>query len=209
MTSTSTFQEVQFPPEISYGSKGGSGFNTTIFETTAGYEQRNINWSQSRGKWTVNQGIKSLNDMEDLIQFFNAMRGRAYAFRFKDWADYVISGEQIAIGDGTTTTFQLTKNYSSGLSGGADFIRTIKKPVPGTLAGFLVGDTLLDPSAYTFDTTSGIFTLKTAPAAALPVVVGYVEFDVPARFDTDALDISQDFFQVQSWEGIAILEVRV
>ena len=82
MTTTSTFVETQFPPDISYGSSGGSGFSTTVFTTEGGWEQRNINWSMTRAEYDVSQGIKSRSDMDVLVQFFMAMKGKAYAFRF-------------------------------------------------------------------------------------------------------------------------------
>jgi uncharacterized protein (TIGR02217 family) len=203
---SSTFREEQFPTDISYGSRGGSGFKTTVFATTAGFEQRNINWSQSKGAWDVAYGIKTLDQMSDLIAFFMTMMGKAYAFRFKDWADFQISNQQIGTGDGKTASFQLSKTYQVGTFG---FTRTILKPVAGTLTTVLVGGALANPQP-TINTTTGLLTFNgLAPVVGAPIVVSYVEFDVPARFDIDKLDISQDFYEVESIASIPVVEVRL
>jgi uncharacterized protein (TIGR02217 family) len=203
MPLTSTFVETQFPSDISYGSSGGAGFSTTIFTSSSGREQRNINWSVSRAQYDISQGIKTVDQMSEIIAFFMAMMGRAYAFRYKDWADFQIVNQQIAVGDGTTTVFQLVKTYTAG---SRTFTRTIKKPVNGTLGTVTVNGT---PTSCSIDTTTGLITFGSAPANTDPIVVTYCEFDVPVRFDTDLASVRQDFFQVESWESIKLVEVKL
>lgn len=213
---TTTFIETQFPPEISYGSKGGSGFNTTVFETTAGFEQRNINWSKSKGKWDVSYGIKDRSQMDAMIKMFMACQGKAVAFRFKDWADFYIANQQIGVGTSTNGTnglasFQIVKDYTDANSL-VTFTRTIVKPISGTLTTLLVNGTPKTAGThFNINYTTGIVTFTTGnhPATGQAVVVTYIEFDVPARFDTDELDVKQDFWEVESWEGIPVVEVRL
>lgn len=208
MSLITTFIETQFPPEISYGSSGGSGFSTTIFEATSGFEQRNINWSMSRAKYDISHGIKTKADMDTIVEFFMAMRGKAYAFRYKDWADFEIANQQIGVGDGTTASFQLVKTYTDPLAL-QSFTRTIKKPVNGTLTSILVAGA--PETHFTLDYTTGIVTFAGGhiPTAGQSIVVVYIQFDVPVRFGTDELNVRQDFFQVESWEGIKIIEVKL
>jgi uncharacterized protein (TIGR02217 family) len=208
MSLTTTFIETQFPANISYGSQGGSGFNTTVFEATSGFEQRNINWSTSRAKYDVSHGIKTKDDMTVIVDFFMAMRGKAYAFRYKDWADFQIANQQIGTGDGANRVFQLIKVYADPLAL-QSFTRTIKKPVNGSLTTVLVAGA--PTTQFVLDYTTGILTFNVghAPTAGQSVVIGYIEFDVPVRFNVDELNIRQDFFQVESWEGIQIIEVKL
>ena len=77
-----SFVEVQFPPEISYGSKGGPMFSTDIVTSFNGYEQRVINWRQARARYDVGSGIKNESQWQELISFFRARHGRAVGFRF-------------------------------------------------------------------------------------------------------------------------------
>src|SRR5262245_60049925 len=83
-----SFHEVQFPTAIAMGFTGGPAWKTTVMTLASGYEKRNQDWSVARAVYTCTQGLKNQSDLDTLIAFFMARRGRAYGFRFKDWADY-------------------------------------------------------------------------------------------------------------------------
>src|SRR6266446_5655899 len=70
------------------GSAGGPGWLTHIVTLDSGVEQRNVLWAQDRGRWDV--GLRNLGreDLLTLLAFFQARRGRADSFRFKDWFDF-------------------------------------------------------------------------------------------------------------------------
>jgi uncharacterized protein (TIGR02217 family) len=78
------FHEVRFPDNIAYGATGGPEFATTVVATGSGHEKRNVNWAQARGRWDVASGLKKPAQIDELIAFFRARRGKAYGFRFKD-----------------------------------------------------------------------------------------------------------------------------
>ena len=81
-----------------------------------------------------------------------------------------------------TATFQLVKRYGSGLR---DHVRLISKPVAGSVVVAVNGT----PAAnFTVDTTAGLVTFQAGsiPGVGVEVTAGF-EFDVPVRFDTDAL----------------------
>lgn len=200
------FHNVRFPEEISYGSKGGPKFSTTIITLASGKERRNINWMDVRAEYDVAHGIKDQEEMEELRDFFYGRYGRAYSFRFKDHADYQIFSQTIGIGDGTTTQFQIVKSYTSGVS---TYMRRITKPVSGTLTGgILVDDVEAAVDSYTVDYNTGVVTFDVAPAAAAVISIPYVEFDVHARFDTDYFDPVHEFWLTESWQSILIVEIK-
>jgi uncharacterized protein (TIGR02217 family) len=197
------FVETQFPTDISYGATGGARYSTDIVETFGGWEQRNINWSEARGQWNVAHGVKTPAQIATLIAFFRARRGRAIGFRFKDWADYAATAQIIGTGNGSQTAFQLVKSYTSG---GVTVDRTITKPVAGTVHVFKDG--VEQMSGWTVNTTTGVVTFTSAPSSSV-VVSATFEFDVPARFDTDQIDLNMESLGVSSWQSIPIVEVRV
>jgi uncharacterized protein (TIGR02217 family) len=229
---SATFHEVLFPVSISYGSTGGPLFKTTIFTSDSGYEQRNIDWQNVRCEYDAQQGIKTEDQMAELLTFFMARRGRAYGFRYFDWLDNEITDQSLGFGDGTTTTFQLVKaytNYQPESETTVTYTRTITKPAWDTFSGVMVGGVLkVEGTDFSVDYTTGIITFGVAPQGpldvdgalippgatttvvtpALEVVVGDVQFHVPVRFDTDQLDASQDYFNTQSWPSIKMVEVR-
>ncbi|MBY0408102.1 MAG: DUF2460 domain-containing protein [Rickettsiales bacterium] len=197
------FIEVRFPADIAYGATGGPEFSTEVVVTHGGYEQRNINWSQARAKYNVAHGVKTQAQLDALIAFFRARKGRADGFRFKDWTDYKVSGQALGSGDGTRKIFQLVKTYASG---GSSDTRTITKPVAGTVKLYLAG-VLQSVGAYALALDTGVVTFTAAPGSGVAVTADF-EFDVPVRFDTDRLAASIDAYGSHSWNDIPLVEVR-
>lgn len=206
-----TFYETQFPTGISYDVKGGPMRVTDIVTLRSGFEEVNSIWQNSRRKWDAAYGLKDHNDLHTVLSFWEAMGGRRHQFRWKDWADYKSAGplsattkddQNIGTGDGSTVAFQLIKTY---VTGAASYIRTIKKPVSGTVKIALDG--VNQASGWSVDTTSGIVTFSSAPGAGVAVTAGF-EFDVPVRFNSDELSTSLEFYQAGT-SSIDIIEVKV
>lgn len=228
-----TFHEVLFPVAISYGSTGGPLFKTTIFTSDSGYEQRNIDWQNVRCEYDAQHGIKTEAQMGELLNFFMARRGRAYGFRYFDFLDNEVTNQSLGFGDGTTKTFQLIKTYTNYQPESATtvtFTRTLTKPAWGSFSGVTVGGAaMVEGTDFNVDYTSGLITFVVAPdgprdgsgtliapgdttttvvTPAKEVVIGSCNFHVPVRFDTDQLDVSQDYWETQSWPSIKMVEVR-
>ena len=196
------FVETRFPTDIAYGSSGGPEYSTDIVVTSGGYEQRNINWSQARARYNVAHGVKTQAQLDTLIAFFRARKGRAHGFRFKDWTDFSASAQSLGAGTGALTQFQLVRNYSSG---SVVEQRIITKPVAGTVKLYL--NSVLQVSGWSVNTSTGVVTFGTAPANGVQVSADY-EFDVPVRFDTDRLSASLDNYGSHSWMDIPLVEVK-
>ncbi len=196
------FHEVIFPTEISYGSSGGPSFSTTIKELASGHEQRNINWSEARAKYDAQFGVKTEDQMRELVEFFYARNGRAFGFRYYDHLDHQIINQEIGTGDGSTRTFQLYKRYEPLT--GYHFDRIIRKPIAGSDTISVDGGTM----SYSLDDTTGIITFNTAPPDTSSIVCLACNFHVPVRFDIDHLDPSFDEFNNLSVPSIPLIEVR-
>ena len=197
----SGFHEVQFPPDIAYGATGGPGYTTSILTTVSGHERRNAAWAEARGRWNVASGLKRRDQVEALIAFFRARKGRAWGFRFKDWTDFEAADQPLGMGDGSTRSFQLARHY---VSAGVVETRTIAKPVPGSLAIRRDGNPVAN---WSVDTATGIVTFSSPPPAGAVLTADFA-FDVPARFDTDQMDLTLERFALGSWGQIPIVEIR-
>jgi uncharacterized protein (TIGR02217 family) len=207
------FHEVRFPANLSLGSVGGPERRTEIVTLANGFEERNTPWAQSRRRYDAGLGMRSLDDLETLIAFFEARQGQMHAFRWKDWTDYkscpasraVASLDQpIGMGDGTTRTFQLAKTYRSDVQ---TYVRPIVKPVGGTIRVAVQGTPLIEAVGFAVDTATGLVTLTDAPGVGVQVTAGF-EFDVPVRFDTDRLSLSMASFQAGDVPSVPVIEVR-
>jgi uncharacterized protein (TIGR02217 family) len=205
------FHDVRFPVDISRGARGGPQRNTQVVTLASGDEERNAAWADSRRLYDVAYGVRRADDLAAVIAFFEARNGRLHAFRFKDWADYkscapsgtpAATDQAIGTGDGTTTRFRLRKAYSSG---DETWWRPITKPRITTVL-VARGGTLL-ASGWSVNPTTGVVTFDTAPGNGVAVSAGF-EFDVPARFDTDQLDVTLDLERLGSITSIPVIEVR-
>lgn len=209
-----SFHEIRFPANLSFGSVGGPERRTEVVTLANGFEERNTPWEHSRRRYDAGIGMRSLDDVELLIAFFEARRGQLHAFRWKDWSDYksglpsadpAFTDQIIGWGDGVTTAFQLIKTYRSGLD---TYERPIQKPVDGTVKLGLQGDPQIEGTQYSVDLTTGVVTFVTAPEDGAEVTAGY-EFDVPVRFDTDRVHTSVASFQAGEAPNVPVVEVRV
>lgn len=225
MPEVSSFHDVQFPVDISYGSKGGPNFNTTVLTLASGFEKRNVNWSKLRCEYDVSYGIKELDQMQAALDFFIARMGKAYSFRFKDFLDFTIVSQPLFTGDGTKKSCYLYKSYASGP---VSYTRQISKPVIGSMLLSVDGapwgydPTLSLLNTFTYDNT-GLITLCAPPrgpvttigtdgqpvtAPGAQVTIDYCEFDVHVRFDTDKMDSQHDQWNMASWSSIPLVEIK-
>lgn len=208
------FHEIRFPANLSFGSVGGPERRTEIVTLSNGFEERNTPWAHSRRHYDAGVGLRSLDDVEALLAFFEARQGQLHGFRWKDWADFkscAASGQvdyedqPIGTGDGVTRSFQLVKTYASG---GVSYLRPITKPVAGTVKVGLQGDHQAEAVHFSVDLTTGVITFVEAPPEGARVTAGF-EFDVPVRFDTDRIQVSVASFQAGDVPQVPVVEVRL
>ncbi|AKQ75860.1 glycoside hydrolase [Roseobacter phage RDJL Phi 2] len=204
------FDEEQFPTDISRGATARPRRVVDVVTLRSGHEQRNTIWANSRRTYDVSLGLRELEDVYDLIEFWEARRGRLRGFRFKDWADFTSVGPNTtpsnadqAMASITSTTYQLQKVYSPASN---PWTRTIYKPVNGTV---LIRDntgSLTEGVDWTMDYTTGIATFGSAPTGT--PTAGF-EYDVPVRFEAEELEVNVALFDVGSVPAINLVEVRI
>ena len=210
------FHEVRFPTAIAFGASGGPERRTEVVTLGSGHEERNSRWADSRRRYNAGYGVRSLDDLHEVIGFFEERRGRLYGFRWRDRLDAtsaatgaVISplDQGIGTGDGTTATFQLVKTYGGGF---APYQRAIVKPVAGSVRIAVDHVEAVGGTAFTVDATTGIVTFLAGhiPAAGQAITAGF-QFDVPVRFDTDYLEVDLSAFAAGAIPKIPLVEIKV
>lgn len=209
-----SFHEVRFPTNISFGSAGGPGYNTNIIETDSGSKVRLARWNNALRPYNVAYGIRTQEDLASVLDFYLCRLGPVHGFRYKDWLDYTSASDhysspaavdqQLGLGDGVTTQFQLVKKYTSGAY---TKTRTITKPVTGTV--LIAFDGVTQSSGWSVDTTTGIITFTSPPAEDVVITAGF-EFDVPVMFanDIDLQNISLETFQAGTIPAINLVELK-
>lgn len=208
----SDFHEARLPARLAFGCAGGVEWRTEIVTLASGAEQRTSPWTRGRRRYLIATAARPLDELAELLAFFEARRGRLAGFRFRDPADCkscapsaqpAATDQAIGTGDGVRKTFQLAKAYGTGPTA---LSRPIAKPVAGTVKVAVAG-AALSAGAFSVDAASGLVTLTAAPAAGAAVTAGF-EFDTPVRFDTDRLDVTLEGFAAGRVSACALVEVR-
>ena len=206
------FHDIRFPTDLSFGSSGGPERRTQVVTLTNGHEERSTPWAHSIRRYDAGAGLRSLDDVERLLAFFEARSGRLHGFRWKDWADHRSAApsrdigpedQPIGTGDGVRRTFALSKSYASGAW---SYVRPIGLPVAGTVQVAVGGDPVA-PDEWDVDAATGIVTFEVAPNTDAPVTAGF-EFDVPVRFDTDSIRTSLASFGAGEVPVVPVVELR-
>jgi len=211
------FFEVEFPRGIGYHRLGSpSGFSTQVNEGLSGQEQRNRNWTNSRGKWTISlmtpPGSQYSGTRQSWIDILHAFHlvvgGKADAFRLKDHLDFQATNQLLATVAGNV---QLVKNY---VIGGRTYQRVITKPITAAVLDYqgnaLANTVFLHGTStpVTVDSTTGIVTGQSAGTAV------DFQFHYPVRFDTDELPIEVQESNVGGGQplagvhGVVLIETR-
>lgn len=208
------FHDVRFPASLSFGSLGGPERRTEVVTLANGFEERNTPWTHSRRRYDAGVGMRSLDDIEVMISFFEARRGPLFGFRWKDWQDFRScrasaeinpEDQELGFGDGEETSFQLAKTYQSGAY---SYVRPVKKPVANTVRVAVDGEEREEGSDWTIDASTGVITFADPPEAGERVTAGF-EFDVPVRFAVDAIQTSVASYQAGDVPSVPVIEVRV
>ena len=203
------FEDILFPVEIGREAEAIAEFSTQIVTTKSGHERRNSDWSDARMSYDVAPGVRSEDELAELIQFFRARRGSAIAFRFSDPFDDSSNGmlgqptpldQPLAIGDGIRTRFSLIKSYGVGLD---QQVRHITRPRPGSISVAINGS----PSTNWSLGDKGEIVFADPPATGAVITAGF-RFDVPVRFVDDRIEVNRATFGAGAMPSVMLVEVK-
>lgn len=164
------FLDLVFPHDISEGSDGAARYSTKVNQVASGFDYRMAQWDYPLMEYNVAYGVRTLEQLHDMIRFFRVCKGRLNSFRFLDHLDYTSTfaerpesraapaitafDQEIGPGDGEAMQFQLRKNYEFD---GEVSIRPILKPIEDTV---LVGVGGIAIQHYSVDYSTGIVSLQ-------------------------------------------------
>jgi len=216
MSELASFHDIPFPPGVAFGATGGPERRNEIVALTSGREKRNARLAHSRHHYDAGTGVRSLDDLHEIVAFFEARRGSLHAFRFRDPFDMKSCrpnetpsphDQLLGLGDGSKSRFALVKTYGAGSDA---YRRRIAKPVGGSLRVAISGIEKTMPGQFQFDATTAevVFAAGSIPTAGTSVTAGY-EFDVPVRFDSERLVVGLKAFKAGQIPSIPLVEVQL
>lgn len=169
-----------------YGWEGGPEFRTQIVELQNGRERRNAEWSQAKHRYSAPFMNISKEAYRQIKEMHLVCRGQLHCFKFRDTLDNSASQEFFAVGDGVTTSFQLSKTSSIG---GVGYTRGVY--AIDNLRPFLITVNGDEVEGYTVDTDRGLVLFEDPPAPG-DVLRWSGGFDVWVRFSEDYLPFTLD-----------------
>jgi len=177
--------DVIFPVNVSKGSTGGPDWLVQIVELASGREERNTPWAAPLRRYDARWGVRSKDELYEILKLYHVTSGPLRGFRLLDWSDWCSGSPEddptaldqpLGTGDATTTTFDLWKRYEVGAH---VFERRIAKPF-GTALVAVDGTPIA--SGFTLDTEEGRIVFDSPPADGAVLTWGG-QFHVPVRFD--------------------------
>lgn len=203
------FDDVDFPIAIGREASVLAEFSTAIVTGQSGAEQRSPDWSDARLRYDAGPGVRSMEDVRALVDFYRARRGPAVAFRFRDPIDSSSAADDgapgaadqwIGSGDGVRTDFALVKTYGDGIDAPR---RAITRPVEGSVI-VAVGGAVASGWSLA---AGGVVRFAVPPASGAEVRAGF-RFDVPVRFAEDRIEVSRATFMAGEIASVPLVEVR-
>lgn len=96
--------------------------STTIKTAVSGREYRKANWASPKWAYQLTwdvlrqgtvHGVVGYTELSSLMGFINARQGSFDSFLYPDPDDGSVSLQQVGLGDGVTTVFQLVRTFGS------------------------------------------------------------------------------------------------
>jgi uncharacterized protein (TIGR02217 family) len=203
------FDDVLYPLPLGRSVAVSPEFSTSVAVTASGHERRNSLWSDARIHFDVGPGVRSEEELSELIGFFRARRGAARGFRVTDPFDFssnemskqpTATDQVIGIADGLVSDFQLIKTYGDTEE---PQLRRITRPKPASIVVSIDGQETQDWELG----EAGVISFDAAPSAGAEIRAGFL-FDVPARFAEDRIDVSGINFEAGEAPSVPLVEIR-
>lgn len=199
---------IRLPQDIERGVKGGPQFNTSVLMTDGGNIDTNQNWQYPLYRGNIGYGVQTKDNLDTVINFFWARRGRWRGFLFRDWSDFKLVNQPVlGAVNGSNKDYQIIRRYTDSV---LPFDRIITRPLEnGTGEPTLhvsVDGVQINLSLWSLQ-PGGIVRFTVAPTVGQVITVNGV-FDIPVQFATDFLEQEMWLEDVGSIPNIPIIEVR-
>lgn len=193
-------------------------FSTDIIVVDSGREQVNQRWMHPLHRYTIPEAVRTMSVFNAVRAHWLVMRGPAKLWPWRDPFDFasidieqpavapVISAldQQIGVGDGVTTQFQITRTYTVGSS---SYSRDIYLPIVSSVVVAVNG--IIASSGWSVDRESGVITFDSPPPTTEIVTCGFY-FDVSVRFEADdSFDAICQAFGIGGYADMTLIETRI
>jgi len=152
-----------------YDTVGGPEWSTAVVAVAGGHESRNVRWQQMRGRWELGERAIDQGELDDLLDFFAAVRGKSIGFRLLVRGDYEVAAHRGRLGLAAQGTgLPDHELYHRRQFGGEVHDRRIHKPAAVTVyRGGVAVTPGVAPGQVSINTTTGMVGFAADATAAI------------------------------------------
>lgn len=198
-------------------------WSTALVMVDSGAESANQRWENPLNRFTLPNAVRDMSTFNEVRNHWLAMRGPYHLWPWRDPLDFASvalakpnveptisdTDEQLGVGDGMTTEFQIYRTYKVGAQ---QYRRKIELPI---LSSVKIG--YVPPSdapsetlpAYTVTRPGGVVVFADPPPIDMVLTCGFL-FDVCVRFESDeSFDGVLRDLHVAGYSDLTFIETRV
>jgi uncharacterized protein (TIGR02217 family) len=197
-------------PGLAWSVTKSPTFQTRIQRAASGRELRALDYPYPLWQFTLvfdllrDNPTAGYDELRTLMGFFMLCRGAYGAFLFRDPSDDRVAGQQIGIGNASTTVFQLQRAMGATLPGGG-----FQEPIvaPNVVTAVYLDGITQSPASYSIDSTTGLITFETAPGSGLIITADF-SYYFRCRFIDDSYAFENFMYQLWQLKKLTFISVR-
>jgi uncharacterized protein (TIGR02217 family) len=197
-------------PGLAWSVTKSPTFQTRIQRAVSGRELRALDYPYPLWQFTLvfdllrDNPAAGYDELRTLMGFFMLCQGAFGTFLFRDPSDDRVTGQQIGVGDASTTVFQLQRAMGTTLLGGG-----FQEPIvaPNIVSAVYLDGITQSPAGYSVDPNTGLVTFETAPGGGLIITTDF-SYYFRCRFVDDSYAFENFMFQLWQLKKLTFISVR-
>jgi uncharacterized protein (TIGR02217 family) len=197
-------------PGLAWSVTKSPTFQTRIQRAASGRELRALDYPYPLWQFTLvfdllrDNPAAGYDELRTLMGFFMLCQGAFGNFLFRDPSDDRVAGQQIGVGNASTTVFQLQRSMGTTLPGGG-----FQEPIvaPNIVSAVYLNGITQSPVSYSVDPNTGLVTFATAPGGGLIISADF-SYYFRCRFVTDSYTFENFMFQLWQLKQLTFISVR-
>lgn len=185
-------------------------FQTRIQRAVSGRELRAVDYPFPLWQFTLafdllrDNPAAGYDELQTLMGFFMLCQGAYGTFLFDDPTDDQVAGQQIGVGNASTTVFQLLRSMGTALPGGG-----FQEPIvaPNVVSAVYLDGITQSPTSYNIDHDTGMLTFSKAPGRGLIITADF-SYYFRCRFTDDSYGFDNFMFQLWQLKKLTFITVR-
>jgi uncharacterized protein (TIGR02217 family) len=197
-------------PGLAWSVTKAPTFQTRIQRAVSGRELRALDYPYPLWQFTLvfdflrDNPAAGHDELRTLMGFFMLCQGAYGSFLFQDPSDYQVSGQQIGIGNASTTSFQLLRTMGTTLPGGG-----FPEPIvaPNVVSAVYLDGITQSPASYAVDQNTGLLNFATAPGGG-QIITADFSYYFRCRFIDDRYDFENFMYRLWQLKKLTFISVR-